>query len=71
MDAQGNPITVAEKKIEEILDEQENIVDIELQDTGKSVNHVDYSTLLLYKEEKRKFQRQSWKEVEQIKDIKK
>lgn len=71
LDAQGNPITVAEKKIEEILDEQENIVDIELQDTGKSVNHVDYSTLLLYKEEKRKFQRQSWKEVEQIKDIKK
>ena len=44
---------------------------MELVETWRKVDYVDYKLLLEYKERKRLLQRQSWKEVEQIKDLKK
>ncbi len=64
-------IQKAEKKIEEKRDDEWNIIDYELVETWKLVNYQDYWLLLDYKEKKRRLERQSWKEVEQIKDLKK
>ncbi len=70
-DKDWNPISKLEKKIVEVKDNEGNIVDYKLQETGKGVEYTDYALLLELKEKKRKLQRQSWKEVEQIKDLKK
>lgn len=60
-----------EKKIAEIRNEKNEIMDYELKETGKKVEYVDYKILLEYKERKRRVQRQSWQFVEGIKELKK
>lgn len=58
-------IFYSERKIEEIG------WNLELVETWKKVSYMDYKLLLEFKEKKRLLQRQTWKEVEQIKDLKK
>lgn len=70
-DKDGNIIQKAEKKIKEIRNDEWKIVDYELVETWEMLDYEDYWVLLDYKEKKRRLQRQSWKEVEQIKDLKK
>ena len=70
-DKQGNLLLTAEKKIVEERDENWNITDYSLGKTWKQVPYIDYKLLLEYREKKRKIQRQSWKEVDKIKDLKK
>lgn len=69
-DSNGNIIKMPEKEIKEIRKNWE-IVDYELVETENKVDYTDYKLLLEYKELKRKIERQTWKEVEQIKDLKK
>lgn len=69
-DSKGNIIKKQEKKIKEIRKNGE-IVDYELVETENKIDYIDYKLLLEYKELKRKIERQTWKEVEQIKDLKK
>ena len=59
-----------EREIKEIHKDW-SLIDLELVETWRKVDYVDYKLLLEYKERKRLLQRQSWKEVEQIKDLKK
>ncbi len=66
-----NLIMRPEKKIVEKKDNEWNMIEYILQETWKKVPYIDYALLLEIKEKNRKLQRQSWKEVEQIKDLKK
>lgn len=70
-DKEGNPILVDEKKIQEKRDDTGKIVDYSLESTGNKVPYVDYDLLLHYEEQKRRLQRQSWREIDKIKDLKK
>ena len=69
-DKNWEKIAYPEREIKEIYQDWK-LTDLELVETWKKVNYVDYKLLLEYKERKRILQRQSWKEVEQIKDLKK
>lgn len=69
-DKNWEKIAYPEREIKEIYQDWK-LTDLELVETWKKVNYVDYKLLLEYKERKRTLQRQSWKEVEQIKDLKK
>lgn len=70
-DSDGNAILESEKKLVEKRDEEGNVIEYILEETWKEVPYTDYALLLEVKEKNRKLQRQSWKEVEQIKDLKK
>lgn len=70
-DKNWNFIQKSEKKIQEIRNDEWKITDYELIETWKMIDYLDYWVLLDFKEKKRRLQRQSWKEVEQIKDLKK
>lgn len=70
-DNEKNPVKKMEKIIDEQKDSENNTLQYILKETGKEVNYIDYANLLEVKEKNRKLQRQSWKEVEQIKDLKK
>jgi len=70
-DSEWNIIKKAEKKILEKRNDEGKIFDYELIETWTMVDYEDYGILLDYKEKKRRLERQSWKEVEQIKDLKK
>ncbi len=70
-DKDWNIIKKSEKEIKEKRNSEWKIIDYELVETWKMLDYEDYKILLDYKEKKRKLQRQSWKEVEQIKDLKK
>lgn len=72
----GNIIQKTEKKIKEVKNEEWKIIDYELIEVKSDtktwkLDYEDYWVLLEFKEKKRRLQRQSWKEVEQIKDLKK
>lgn len=70
-DNNGEIILKNGKKIEEIKNDKNEIVDYRIVETGEKVEAEDYKLLLEYKEKKRKVQRQTWNEVEGIKDLKK
>lgn len=70
-DKNWNTIQKKEKEIKEIKNDEWKIIDYELIETWKEIDYEDYWLLLEYKEKKRRLERQSWKEVEQIKDLKK
>lgn len=70
-DTNWNFIKKPERKIEKIIDNSWKIIDYKLSETWEMLDYEDYKILLDYKEKKRKLQRQSWGEVEQIKDSKK
>lgn len=70
-DNNGNKIYSNEKKIVEVRNNKNEIVDYELKQTGKKVSYIDYKLLLEYKEKKRLVERQTWQAVESIKDLKK
>ena len=70
-DSKGEIILRNGKRIEEIRNDQNEIIDYRIVETGEKVKAEDYKLLLEYKEKKREIQRQTWSEVENIKDLKK
>lgn len=70
-DTKWNAIMRPERKLVEKKDNEWNIIEYILEETGETVPYTDYALLLEMKEKNRKLQRKSWKAVEQIKDLKK
>jgi hypothetical protein len=66
----GEVILKKEKEILEIRNDNNEIIDYKLIETGKKTKSENYKLLLDYKEKKRKIERQSWQAVENIKDLK-
>lgn len=67
----GLPTHKNEKRIEKILDTTGKVIEYKVVQTGKKVEYEDYKMLLQAKQDNRRIQRQSWDNVENIKDLKK
>lgn len=70
-DSDGRIVLKNKKKIETVKDKDGKVIDYRLVETGELAEKEDYRLLLEYKEKKRRVERQSWDDVENIKDLKK